>query len=80
MILGVVFYIVSNCVFYTSLSDLLNKRPQMLYTLIMARINVSALDYWTEEVCTRTGGLGLQFFYPNFIPVSIDYSKPKLSN
>ena len=42
---GVVFYIVSNYVFYTSLSALLNKKPQMLYTLIMTRINLSALDY-----------------------------------
>ena len=41
----------------------------------MTRINLFALDYWTGEVCTRTGGFDLQFFYPNFIPVSSDYSK-----
>lgn len=76
LIIGSVFYITSNYIFYVKFESFLSNRPQILYKLIMMRISLTKLDYWTKEV---TGFQSFKLLYPNYVPLSSDFLK-KLSD
>ena len=73
VILGLIFYLVSNYVFYTSFYTLLSRKSQLLYYLILSRIHLTELDFCTLKAATVGTSQELADFYPNFIPISTDY-------
>ena len=73
VILGVIFYIVSNYVFYTSFYMLLSRKAQLLYYLILSRIHLTELDFWTLKSAIVGTSLARENFFPNIIPISTDY-------
>ena len=73
VILGTVFYLISNYVFYLSFEDMMGKRPVMLLHLLNLRINLSKLHFWATETFVATVNIDLRYLYPTYIPLSTDY-------
>ena len=72
-ILGIIFYIVSNFVFYSSFYSLLSRKAQLLYYLALSRIHLTELDFCTLKSSTVGTYLVPEGFYPSITPISTDY-------
>lgn len=75
LIVGSIFYLLSNYVFFAKLEEMLSKRPLLLNNLVSSRINLSRLDYWGKQVITKDLGIDIIIRYQEFIPISVNYDR-----
>ena len=73
-IIGAIYFLIANYVYYTNIEGLLSARPQLLSYLIISSVNLSHLDIWVSQVWGVYINYNFQTFYPEFIPENTDYS------
>jgi hypothetical protein len=72
LVIGSIFYLVSNYIFYSKFNSLLASRPKLLNNLIQVRLLSIELEFWISSVL----GKDYQDFttlYPDYMPINNDY-------
>ncbi|OMJ91862.1 hypothetical protein SteCoe_5539 [Stentor coeruleus] len=73
-ILGSCYYLISNYYFYDNFQFILDKKPEFIYNLIMARTRIPTLNFLIKNYDLNQLNLDPQFMSPNFAPLSTDYT------
>lgn len=70
---GSTFYIISNFVFFSPMQIRLKNRPDVLYYLILSRIELAHLSFWSRQILIEKFYLDLKSNPSWHIPLNTDY-------
>ncbi|OMJ68902.1 hypothetical protein SteCoe_33519 [Stentor coeruleus] len=73
LFLGSGFYLISNFAFFEPIQTSLQNRPEMLYSLIISRIKLTHLNFWSRQALVQKYKLDLKMVAGVFIPLNTDY-------
>ncbi|OMJ89575.1 hypothetical protein SteCoe_8281 [Stentor coeruleus] len=73
IILGSSYYIISNFYFYENFQFLLDKKPDIIYNLVTARVRVATLNFIDRNYLMHNLHLDIIGISPEYVPINPDY-------